>query len=441
MRSLFITILLLFFSLAEVLAQDDLQIQFGYRRTIAAGKYLPSTPSMPGYKFEAMLKYSLWVANTSIDYGSINKIYRRNSLTKQDVDKIVNDLKDENQLGVGQDFQIVGLGLKTKIGKRDVVWSFSISDRMNVNSLITKELIQLAWQGNKQFEGQTLDFSNTHVLGLYFREYSFGASLEVAQWENWQMRAGMRISYYQGLSGIRNSQQEILFTTAVGADYINMDYNFEYRYTGIEDFDFFDPRGHGAGINLGTSFTYKEKLNFDLGVTDLGSIKFDKKVSSVGSENDFTFSGVGLRDIVNPTAFLDSIGEIFTPRTDDLESNSFKMPVGARLSFMTSWIFGRTTKINGPKTLSLLYTQGFSDNPGVTTRPKFTLGFHRPVLRHFLFGISTSVGGFNNFALGGIVGMHFKHFRFSFQSDDFTGLIMPEYGTAGGGGFLFQLRF
>ena len=192
---------------------------------------------------------------------------------------------------------------------------------------------------------------------------------------------------------------------------------------------------------MGTSFSFKEVLNFDIGVTDLGSIRFNRKVVTVGSDNNFTFGGIGLNDLVNPTAFLDSIGAIFTPQVEGSSQKSFSMPIGARLSFMTSWVFGRTTHINGPKTLSLIYSQGFSENPGVTIKPKFTLGFHRPVLRHFLFGVSTSVGGFNNFALGGIVGMHFKRFRFSFQSDDFTGLIFPELGTAAGGGVVFMLKF
>ena len=238
-----LTIMALAVVLSYTYAQDDLQIQFAYRNSIAAGKYLPSTQFMPNHKFEATLKYSSWVANSTITYRSINKIFRQNRLTNQDVDDIINDMKVENQVGFGQDFQIVGLGLKTKIQNRMVTWSFTISDRMNVNSVVPKELAQLAWQGNKQFEGQTLDLSNTQLVGMYFREFSLGAAMEVVRWDNWTMRAGMRINYYQGLSAVSNSQQKVLLTTTVGAENINLDYNFEYRYTGIEDFGFFDARG------------------------------------------------------------------------------------------------------------------------------------------------------------------------------------------------------
>lgn len=422
-------------------AQDNLQIQFGYRGSVAAAKLLPSTHLLKNHKFEANIQYNFWVANRSISYGSIRKIYRENQLTRQDVNDIVNDLDEDNKIGVGQDFTIFGFGYKSIIKEHPVLWSFTISDRLNANTFFPKSLAQLAWQGNKQFEGETLDFSNTYLVGLYFREFSLGIASELAKWDNWRLRGGIRFNYYQGLSGVTRNQNKFYFSTAVGAENITMDYDFEYRYTGIDDFKFFDPRGHGFGLSLGTSFSYKDNLNFDIGVSDIGSIKFTKKIYKVGTENNFQFKGLGLEEVLNPTAFLDSLEQIFTPEIDSLGENSFSMPIGARFSFMASWVFGETSKINGPKILSLLYTQGFSEQPGVTVNPKFTLGLHRTVLRHLLIGASASWGGFNNFAVGGIVGVHFQHFRFSVQSDDFTGLIFPDSATGGGGGFIIQVLF
>ena len=422
-------------------SQDNVQILFGYRGSVAAAKLLPSTHSLEKNKFETTIQYNFWMANKSITYGSIRKIYKQNELTREDVNEIVDDLDDDNKIGVGQDFTVLGLGYKTHIKEHPVLLSFTISDRLNANTLFPKSLVQLAWQGNKQFEGQTLDLSNTYLVGLYFREFSLGIASELAKWDNWHLRGGIRLNYYQGLSGVARKQNKFYFTTAVGAEYIDMDYDFEYRYTGVDDFKFFDPRGHGFGLSLGTSFSYRDKLNFDIGVADIGSIKFTKKIYKVGTENTFRFKGLGLEEVLNPTAFLDSLEQVFTPEIDSLGENSFSMPIGTRFSFMASWVFGKTTKINGPKTLSLLYTQGFSERPGVTVNPKFTVGIHRPVFRHLLLGASASWGGFNNFALGGLIGVHFQHFKFSAYSDDFTGLIFPESGTGGGGGFLLQILF
>jgi hypothetical protein len=420
------------------LAQDNLQIQFGYRGSVAASKLLPSTLNLNNSKFEASLHYNIWVANKSVSFGSIRKVYTQNELTTNEVDNIINDLEPENKIGFGQDFMIIGLGLNVNTKKQPIALSFSISDRLNANSYFPQSLMQLLWQGNKQFEGETVDLSNTYVVGMYFREFSIGAATQLIKKENWSLRGGIRLNYYQGLSGITNSKWQFNFYTSPRAEYLMVDHDYEYRYTGIEDFNLFEPRGHGFGVNLGTSVSVKDKFHFDIGISDLGSIKFNNTINRMTSSGSFKFTGFELEDIINPTAFVDSLEQIFTPEIDYNGEYSFRMPVGARLSFMGSWIYGRTKIINAPKTLSIFYTQGFSENPGVTLSPKFTLAVNRPFGRHFLTGVSTTWGGFNNFAIGALAGMHFKHFRFSVQSDDITGLIFPESGTGGGLGFIFQ---
>lgn len=439
MRCLIAYIAILLATHLTAYGQENIQIQAAYPESVAGAKFLPSTQTLPDHKFESSFLYNLWVANSMLTYGSIQKVLRQNTLTREEVNKIVDDLEPNNEIGVGTDFLILGLGLKTNIKNHPVVWGLTLSDRFNVRIVIPKVLVQLAWQGNKQFEGQTLDLSNTSITGLYFRECSFGLATQLASWGDWDFRGGIRLSYYMGLSAVNNSNNKFYFTSDVGVSKITMDYNFEYYYSGIKDFSFFDPRGHGFGINFGTSFTYKDRLHFDIGLTDLGYIKFSKKITKIGTGHQFEFEGLDLDEVINPTAFLDSLGNIFAPVTDSLSNNSFKMPVGTRLSFRTSLDLRRTKKFDRPVTLSFYYSQGFSDNPGITKHPYFALAYHRPVLKHFLFGVSASYGGINKWAMGGLIGMHWKHYRLSFQSDDFTGIILPNAGTGGGMGFMFQL--
>ena len=425
----------------EASGQDNMQVQFAYRGSVAAAKYLPSTQILLDQKFEGSFQYSAWVANSSLSYATLRKIYTQNRITREEVNEIVDNLKPNNRFGVGQDFMVFGFGFKTNIKKQPFVWSFTVSDRLNANTQVPKEFVQLVWQGNKQFEGETLNLSNTSVIGLYFREFSLGVASDLAKWGNWNFRGGMRLNYYQGISGIDQSHKQSFFTTEVGAERIIMDYDFEFAHAGIDDFNFFNIKGHGFGLNLGTSFSYKDILNFDLGVTDIGFIQFNNDVIRVEAQNEYTFSGFDEAALLDPTAFLDSLEAIFTPIKDSLGNNSFRMPVGTRFSFMTTWAFGKSNENNGQRQLSFYYTQGFSENPGVTTNPMFTLALHRRVLKHLVLGISTSYGGFGGFAVGGLVGVQFKHFRFSVQSDNFTGLIFQDTATGGGGGFIFQILF
>ena len=425
----------------HVWSQDNLQMQFSYRGSVAGARFLPSTQIMEGQKFEASFLYSNWVANKSLTYSSIRKIYKQNELTREDVSNIIDELDTENKFGAGQDFMVIGVGLSTTIKEHPVTWSFTIYDRLNVNAFIPKNLVQVVWQGNKQFRGQTLDHSNTRVVGLYFREYSLGFAMPILEWSDWKVRGGFRFSYYQGLSGLTNPRSKFLSTTAVDAEYIDMDFDFEYLYAGIDDFQFLSPKGHGVGANFGTTFSFKEFLTFDIGVTDIGSIKFKKEVYKVSSKDVVHFTGLGLGDVINTTAFIDSVAQIFTPTFDSLEQNEFKMPIGAKLSFMTSWTFGKKEGIPQANKMFFSYIQGFAENPGVTLTPKFTLAYHRQLFEHFNIGLSTSVGGFNNFGIGGLIGLQYEHFRFSIQSDDLTGFIAPENTTGAGVGIVFQMLF
>jgi hypothetical protein len=161
----------------------------------------------------------------------------------------------------------------------------------------------------------------------------------------------------------------------------------------------------------------------------------------VGEDNEFQFHGLGLDELINPQAYLDSLERIFTPKIDSLGDYSFEVPVGMRFSLMTSWIFGKELKRRGPMTLSLLYTQGFSEQPGSTLSPEFSLIFHTRILRHLVLGTNVTLGGFNNVAVGVQAGLHFKTFRFSLYSDNFTGFIFPDQATGAAGGFMFQYYF
>jgi len=435
MRKLLFVILIL--TRFDGAAQSNLQVQFGYRGSVAAAKFLPSTHSLDSVRFEGSLEYSLWVANKSLTYGSIRSIFFENRITEEDINGFISEMDEENRLGGGQNFLVFGFGFQHKLRGGPLSWSFTISDRFTVNAAYPKTLAQLMWQGNRQFQGQTLNLSPTAVTGLYFREFSLGAARTLVTWPNWSFRAGARLNYYMGLSGVSNAGSSFFFKTEVQADFLELDYDFNYFHTGVEDFDLLDPRGHGFGGDLGVTFSHKDKLNFDFGLTDMGSIKFKKNINQLSSQATVLFSGFDREDLDDTDAFLDSLIGIFTPA--ETPASSFKMPIGVKFSFMTSWKFGETTKRHGAKTLHLFYRQGFSENPEVTRSPKVALAIHRPMFRILHLGLSASVGGFNNWGVGGLLGLELKHFRFGVHSDDFTWLFFPDETTAASAGFILQV--
>lgn len=436
-----VCIILLFIVLSNADAQSNLHTMAGHRASVSAARILTSTHQLTDSRFEINLNYNLWVANNSLSYGSILDIYRSNRLTTEDVEEIISELDDNNRIGVGQDFLIIGLGYQSTIKEHPVTWNFTIADRLNTNVLIPKTLIQLVWQGNKQFEGQTVDISQTTLTGLYFRDFALGFATPLMEWDNWKSRVGLRFSYYQGLAGVSNPQNQLYFTTAPGAEYLDLDYHIDLRYTGIDDFNLFETRGHGFGLSLGTTFTYKEVLNFDIALSDIGKIHFNRRVYRTAEDDKFQFSGLGLEEIIDPLAYLDSLEMIFSPKLDSLGDYSFVIPIGMRFSMMSSWTFGKEFQRCGPMTLTFLYSQGFSEQPGSTLSPEFSLMFHTRLMRHLVLGTNVTLGGFNNVAVGFLAGINFKNFQFSLLSDNSTGFLFPNQATGAAGGFMLQYNF
>jgi len=431
-------IILLFIIISKGNAQSNLHTLVGYRGSVAAAKLLPSTHQLTDFKFEVNVNYNIWVGNKSITYGSLMDIYRSSSLTTQGVKNIISELDYENRIGAGQNFLVVGLGLRTKIKEHPITWNFTISERINTNILIPRTLFELVWLGNKPFEGQTVDISNTSMAGIYYRDYSLGFATSLAEWGDWKSGVGLHLSYLQGLAGVTNSKSQMFFTTAPGAEYLDFEYDLDYSFVGIGDFNLFKTRGNGFGMGLGTTFSYKDVLHFDLALTDIGKIKYDHLVNYLVDDTTFHYTGLGLAELVNPDAFMDSLQNIFTPEVDTLGNKAFKVPVGMRLSFMTSWVFGEGHKNHGPATLSLLYSQGFSEQPGSTISPEFSLMIHRRMFRYYTFGLNVSLGGFNKLAVGAQVGAHFRKFRFSLYSDNLTGFIFPNSATGAAAGVMMQ---
>lgn len=434
-----LTIIGLFLLSLTLQAQDNLQIQFAYRNYIVASKYLPSTQALPDANFELSLQYNLWVANRSISYNSIRTIYNQQRITEENINEIIAELNDENRIGVGQDFMVLGIGFKHKAGYHPLVWGFTISDRLSANGAFPRELVELVWTGNKQFEGQTLNLSSTEATGIYYREFSLGAARTIFAYRNWYIRLGARFNYYMGLSGVSNRRNQIMATTGTNAEFLELDYNIEYFYTGLDDFNLFRPKGHGFGGDFGLTVSYNDKLNFDIGINDVGSIRYSQDVQKIENEELFTFEGLDEGALRDPEAYFDSLATILSPV--DTTGIDFTAKIGVKLSFMASWSFGESTKWRGPRELFFYYRQGFSERPGVTRNSKFALAFHRRVLRHMELGFSFSWGGFNNFGVGGLLGFRYKHFHISAYSDDFTGLIVPNEATGAGGGAMVKFLF
>ena len=356
------------------IAQNNLQLQYGYRGSLSGAKFLPSTLDLGDYRWQVGFNYKLWVSNRSLSFGSIKDIHTSGKLTTGDIDKFLGELDKYNIIGVGQDVMILGLAHKVFIKGKPISFSFSITDRMSASFRYPKALLQLAWQGNKQFEGQSVDIAGS-LDARYFREYAIGMAMNVARpRSDLTIRAGAFLKYYQGLGAVYMPKNYLYFETGTEGDYISFDYNYDVFIAGAEAFSITDTKGEGFGGNLGVTAKWKERVSMDIGLSDIGGLRFYSDTQKFSDNGFVSFSGLARNDFDNMEEYADSLAAIF--ENEIVKGQSFYMPLGTRLQIQAAYHFMTDSEETNPGNLFLTYIQGFRELPGVTRRPRFSIGYN-----------------------------------------------------------------
>lgn len=417
-------------------AQENLQVLFGYEGAVSATSYMPSIQKMDSSHIELNISYDFLVGNSSITYGSLLSIYNKKSLTKADVNSIIDEMDDENRIGLNQDFVVFALGIKHNLFKKPLYWNFTVSDRMSLNIFYDKELPQLLWQGNKQFLGQTVDLSNTYLSGIYFRDYAIGLKRNIFSSDKLDISAAFRFNYYQGIAGLSMEHSNITFETSEDANYVDLNYDLEYRHTGISNFNLFESKGEGYGADIGASLEYNKRLSFHASVIDWGSITFSENTITNKNNMTLNFGGLDNEGVENPTAYADSL---IAPISSTIEGNdSFKKNIGTKLLLMASYKIKGSNFISSNKVIHAYYRQNISKSVDGVNKPMVALGFNNTMLRMFNVGFNSAWTSDDRVVFGGLLGVTFNHFDISVYSNDFTGYISPNGAKGAGFGFLLK---
>jgi len=274
------------------------------------------------------------------DQLSFNDIFTRqegdDSLTV-DEDRIISNLRDNNDLDIGGDVSLLYVGLNI----RNNYFSLALNERAMSNFDYTKDLVTWALKGpaDEAFENRGLDIKDLDIGALAFHEIALGWGRQL----NERFNVGVRLKYLIGylnvntesLSGVINAN---LDTLSIFADQIIINSsgvkNFDSNVS--EDFSdaFLSFSNSGFGIDLGAQFRPNDRLTFSASITDIGSISWnDFQRSYQLNSVTYTFTGFDLLDLIADTPNkdflqneLDSIKDLFDPQEVDGISYSTTLP-------------------------------------------------------------------------------------------------------------------
>lgn len=212
------------------------------------------------------------------------------------------------------------LGNKTEfgIGARFGKLFVSVNSNVKINSQldIPRTAFEMAWYGNENAIGQTVDIGPAFAVNAYL-ELGLGLTYAVSP----QLSVGIRPKRLFGIASASTSRNQLNLTTGadnydltVDADYqVNMSSSFASVTPSpdglIENTTFsFDesiirnpsvPQGNnGWGLDLGATYQLSQKLELGFSLLDLGYIDWNTGLSGLRAQGTYTFNGLDFNDAV-----------------------------------------------------------------------------------------------------------------------------------------------
>ena len=233
---------------------------------------------------------------------------------------------------INENLQINLLDFGFRSGKS--FWTFSLTEKMDREFSIPKDLIGLAVLGTPQLNNNIFDLSKLDIDMSTYTEAAFGYSRKLSD----KFTIGAKLKFLYGSSNISTTNQNIsinagvndwklkgtvlMNTAAPGAVQIQK-YFESVNYLipiNLDDLlkpiglanmaDWIKPSGLGGGIDLGFTFEPIKNLKLSGAVTDLGMIYWNQNMKNTTYNSDYTFNGFGnfnLNSNINILNITDSI--------------------------------------------------------------------------------------------------------------------------------------
>lgn len=235
--------------------------------------------------------------------------------------KILDNLQSQNLFSTHLGVNLFHVGFKTK--NKGLV-SFSARERLEVDFLYPRQLVDFVWNGNEQFTNRDINVAKIGIKGMHFREFGFGYATPV----NEQMNFGFRAKFLVGFADISLPAN---FSATLRSDgeafQVDAEWrNFALRTSGLDIYggDEGNLGSHllmnsntGVGLDLGVTYHLSRAYTVTASILDIGFINWKEDIRNESlEETTFNYSGQSLDDLGSVRETIqDSLIERFNTTT------------------------------------------------------------------------------------------------------------------------------
>ena len=273
-----------------------------------------------GNKHSIEWNTNLLFESSSLDKSFLNTMLYGGYITDSMKTKWINAGGDNNVL-----YSEISNGLSYTYRFKKQSIGFRFADRNILNASFTDDLLRLGFEGNFNYQNETLDFSNTNIRADRFQQYKLDYTL------NFNTTSitigGSFLAGNHHTSFIVNNGS--LFTDTNGIR-IDANYDIHSFVTDTSSFEPFVRNGSGLAFDLSADFSIRNhKVNIYL--QDAGFIMWNAKSITLITDTNISFSGTEITDIMS---FNDSILNDYNT-IDDLKTKnkSIKTYIPANFGF------------------------------------------------------------------------------------------------------------
>jgi outer membrane protein OmpA-like peptidoglycan-associated protein len=385
-------------------------------------KYTFSVPMLSSYNVNFRTPFSLKTLHytTEGDTGYF------------DLDYLLKKTRKKNTFSLDGNIQLITLGYNT--GKTYI--SFDYSDKFTFDFRYPKDLINLIWKGNEPYIGSTAKLDNTAINFSQYNEISLG----VAQQLPYNITAGGRLKYLQGLANFNTKKSNIslhtdtttYWLTGTADMLLNMSgpYNLDTFYLkNPVNYLFSNFHNPGFGIDLGVAYKMNKNFNFSANVLDLGYIYWKNNTTNYSVYNSgFSFKGFTLdsltnfKDIKNLDSLLTEFADSLTGEFDTVKtSNRYRTGLYPKLYLSVEYFINNRNKVG------LLYYHRFMGNTGQNT---ISLAYNHSFGKTLAATATYSLNDFRYSLLGLGLVLNLGSFQFYALSDNVVAIFNTSSSTS-----------
>lgn len=343
---------------------------------------------------------------------------------KNDVSKRLDD--NDNLIGAGFNASLTYIYSIKDTNDSKSIYFAGISSRHFAESNFSRDLFELFFRGNKQFEGKT----------AYFNDYRFRLfEYQKLTWGKLMVNSGDSSKFSFGYSGSLLLGQRFndinvsgSIYTAPGGEYLDVNANGNMHATDSTHTGFGSINGYGASIDLYLHYPISNSIALHLMVSDLGFINWNNKTSVITVDTSYHFEGVAVNDLFD---FSDSVFSS-SSLSDSAQANGF-------LTHHTKKNYSTVLPVRATLELEYAYNEKISFSlideimTGDFYRNSVTLRVGWKPSSKAILSVQASYGGYGNFSAGAFATFLVKkEYAVTAGSYALAGILFPAYFTSQG---------